>query len=429
LTKQSVPDTSSSEQRSRHESGTSLAAILGGVRDLRSQGTGFALCLVAYTEGSSYRKPGAVALVSAEHRIGVISGGCLEPDLETDARGALASGEARYVVFDSLDDNDMLFGSGSGCQGRTHVLILPDQPPYSALGTALLTADERHLCLEAALFIDGTGLGRGACWVGTSEVLIGWGLDVAALRAAPTGESRIPHNGQRCRVSRISIAPVPRLLIIGAGPEAAPLLQLTRGLGWRSLVVDHRSAALEALSPLCDRTVAARPAEALARFSDSTIDACVVMTHSAANDLEALRALACFPVPYIGLLGPPSRRNGLLRLLGKDCRAAILSRLHAPAGIKLGGHGPEVVALSVAAELQQQFSGLLRPSRIQDSVSVWTAPGERSMADRRNPSNRDQTVCALEQSDTGTPLQSVLSESTDKGRSCHRHAHCTRAPG
>jgi xanthine dehydrogenase accessory factor len=164
---------------------------------------------------------------------------------------------------------------------------------------------------------------------------------------------------------------------MGAGPEAQPLLQLACGLGWRSLVVDHRLAALEPLSALCDRIVDARPAEALARCSDWPIDACVVMTHSAAGDLEALRALACVPVPYIGLLGPASRRNELLRCLGKHDRAAILSRLHAPAGIKLGGHGPELVALSVAAELQQQFSGLLRSSRIRQSVSVWTAPSGR----------------------------------------------------
>jgi len=35
---------------------------------------------------------------------------------------------------------------------------------------------------------------------------------------------------------------------------------------------------------------------------------------------------------------------------------ALASRLHAPVGLRLGGHGPEVLALSICAELQSFFS-------------------------------------------------------------------------
>jgi xanthine/CO dehydrogenase XdhC/CoxF family maturation factor len=62
------------------------AGIVGGQRAvietagaMRAAGGAFSLVLVAQTEGSTYRKSGAVALVGADGvHVGVISGGCLE---------------------------------------------------------------------------------------------------------------------------------------------------------------------------------------------------------------------------------------------------------------------------------------------------------------------------------------------------------------
>jgi xanthine dehydrogenase accessory factor len=77
------------------------------------------------------------------------------------------------------------------------------------------------------------------------------------------------------------------------------------------------------------------------------------MTHTAANDREALAALARRAEPFVGLLGPPARRDELLAELDPGARVALTPRLHAPVGIRLGGHGPEVLALSICAELQR----------------------------------------------------------------------------
>jgi xanthine dehydrogenase accessory factor len=79
------------------------------------------------------------------------------------------------------------------------------------------------------------------------------------------------------------------------------------------------------------------------------------MSHRADIDLEALAALAASTIPYIGLLGPPARRDELLARLGDDERAALQRRLRAPVGLRLGGDGPEAIALAIAAELQQEF--------------------------------------------------------------------------
>src|SRR5262245_23355135 len=97
-------------------------AVIETAQALRGQGRPFALVLVVRAEGSTYRKPGALALVDdAGTHVGVISGGCLESGVELLAREALRGGGPRLTVFDRQSDDGGLFGSGSGCRGRMHV--------------------------------------------------------------------------------------------------------------------------------------------------------------------------------------------------------------------------------------------------------------------------------------------------------------------
>ena len=81
-------------------------------------------------------------------------------------------------------------------------------------------------------------------------------------------------------------------------------------------------------------------------------DAALVMHHHFELDREALLALAATAIPFVGLLGPVRRREDLFRVLPRAARDALLPRLHSPVGLKLGGQGPEAIALSIAAQLQ-----------------------------------------------------------------------------
>lgn len=303
-----------------------LLAVLEAARRHRAEGQPFALGLVTDTEGSTYRKAGALALVAASgERTGTISGGCLEPAFEALGADAIAAGQPLAAVFDTRDDDDLLFGSGSGCRGRMRVLAWPVPGP----GEALLDR------LEAA-HAKASGL---VVWVTTEAASPGRLVFTAAEADAAA--------------VRVAIAPVPRLLLLGAGPEAPPLLRLARTLGWLAEVADHRPDLLRAdrLAGAAARH-AARPAQALEKLAVSP-QAVVAMTHLAGVDLEALHALAPLDVPYVGLLGPPARRDELLAQLSEAERAALLPRLHAPAGLRLGGDGPEAIALAIVADLQR----------------------------------------------------------------------------
>jgi len=82
--------------------------------------------------------------------------------------------------------------------------------------------------------------------------------------------------------------------------------------------------------------------------------AAVVMSHHYSRDLAALQHAAAAGIGWIGLLGPVARRDALLAELDADLRARLLPRLQAPVGLRLGGEGPEAIALSIMAALQSR---------------------------------------------------------------------------
>jgi xanthine dehydrogenase accessory factor len=327
--------------------------ILGELADLAARRVAFTLCVVVRCSGSTYRKAGALALVEADgSRLGVISGGCLESDLESAARAVLARNLPRVALFDTRSDDDLVFGSGSGCRGQMQVLLLPVAAGAThPLCAALLSAERARRPLKAAFVTSGPHVGSGFLWSASVETELAPRVEPArALEGRPAGEHQLA-GGLSCAV--VLFPPSPCILLVGAGPEAPALIGIASLLGWRVIVSDHREALLAQHAAGAERTICARPAAALAAVGEQRLDACIVMTHTAANDREALAALARRAEPFIGLLGPPARRDELLAELDPEARALLTPRLHAPVGIRLGGHGPEMLALSICAELQR----------------------------------------------------------------------------
>src|ERR1700722_2543936 len=83
-----------------------------------------ALATLVHVEGSSYRRVGARLLVDAEGQwLGSISGGCLESDVIARALEVIADGEAQLAVYDTTGENDLVWGTGTGCNGVVRILI------------------------------------------------------------------------------------------------------------------------------------------------------------------------------------------------------------------------------------------------------------------------------------------------------------------
>ena len=144
--------------------------------------------LVIETRGSTYRTPGALMLFASDGaRAGLLSGGCLEGDLQEHAGRIFAGGPA--VIdrsYDSRGSDDPVWGLGLGCEGLMRVLLwrLDAEGGRSTLA-GLLAAEHRREPAALALDItDGRSvLATGADGPERSPVLSG-AVDDARLRAA-----------------------------------------------------------------------------------------------------------------------------------------------------------------------------------------------------------------------------------------------------
>lgn len=283
--------------------------------------------MVIATQGSTYRKPGALMLFSASgDRCGLLSGGCLEGDLADHASKLLAS-DARCLTktYDSRGSDDPVWGLGLGCEGLMTILLLRvDEVSHYEPLASLFAAEAQRQSASFAIDID-----SGA---------------VSAVAPAPSGLAG--------KLFTLSAERPPALLVCGAGPDVEPVAGLASLLGWQITIVDHRPAYIDAARfPPAARVLRVDAANLGATLLLDDYDAAVVMSHHLIADGQYLAALAECHVPYVGLLGPAARRERLIAELGPGAER-LRQRLRAPVGLDLGGRTPEAIALSIVAEIQ-----------------------------------------------------------------------------
>lgn len=301
-----------------------------------TRGDPVTLAVVLETEGSTYVRPGALALFGArDGQIGWLSGGCIEPDIELRAADAAASQGIEWMDIDTRSDEDLFAGSAVGCRGRLRLALLP----LAALdGWPALIDEWRRGHGDLRLDIRSTG----AVTAAVGDERMRWTVPVTSLPWAIEGGAHWT----------LDIATPPSVLVFGAGPETPALLPLLRTLGWTTTLVERRPR-WSGLGALADHALARSPAQALATARPH--DAALVMHHHFELDREALEHLAESisgqAIGFVGLLGPQRRREDLFRVLPASAVASLLPRLHSPIGLKLGGEGPEAIALSIAAQL------------------------------------------------------------------------------
>ena len=339
-----------------------LRDLLAAWRRLADAGGAAVLATVIHTEGSTYRRAGARLLVAADgSAIGVVSGGCLEPDLVEHAQAVLRSGEARRLRYDHARPDDLVWGLGLGCAGIVELFLERvdaahpgpletlrgwlDARTSGAIATRIGgpdTARRRTLCTGAAPEGDAALCAH----------------DAALADALASGRPRLLRDSAG-DVAIETFRPPPRLAIFGAGPDAPPLVAQAELLGWQVDVWDHRPEQARA-ERFPGHTVACTPAEdAVAAIAPTADTFAVVMTHHFLRDRTLLAALLASPCPYVAALGPRRRTEQLLREieLESGLPADTARRVFAPAGLDLGAEAPEEIALAIAAEIRAAASG------------------------------------------------------------------------
>lgn len=327
------------------------------------------LATVIATEGSTYRKPGAMMLMARGGAYeGLISGGCLEGDLLHHAAAVFASGEPSLVTYDMHADEELVWNLGLGCDGVIHLLLqrLDRERDFDFMEQleachgarrpvllALVTQADGVLPLGASGLVDSSDISVG------SAKLCSLLEDLCDPWRNP---GRDPKRDQwpswRCQTVRlgpdleasavvVNIPPRTRVLICGAGPDAVPMARAFAELDWEVLVVDHRPAFARAdRFPRGCTALCSRP-ERMAQILDpASLDAAVIMSHHLENDAAYLAAVAPHGLRYVGVLGPRARRDRLCEMAGCGERPVF-----GPVGLDIGAELPASIALSVAAEI------------------------------------------------------------------------------
>ena len=101
-----------------------LQDIVAAFEQVESGSTTAALATLVKAQGSTYRRPGARMLMTSQGQmVGSLSGGCLEGDVFEQAQAVMASGKPIVVQYDTMSDDDIIWGLGLGCNGIVQILI------------------------------------------------------------------------------------------------------------------------------------------------------------------------------------------------------------------------------------------------------------------------------------------------------------------
>ena len=365
-----------------------IGDVLAAIESLSAKGERMALATIVAVRGSTYRRPGARLLVPEDGSpVGNLSGGCLEGDVADMARVVMEEGRARLAGWDLTADDDAVWGLGLGCNGAIEVFIEPAEKAAEVAGAlrAALEA-ERPISVVTVVESEDPEVEAGARLVvrpdgSTDGSLGGPAVDAAATEAATAAlaqersEVRSLADGVRAFVEVLD--PPLRLVVCGAGHDAIPMVRAAAGVGWNVTVVDDRPAFLtpERFPEASGFVEVSEPSEAPKAGEIDERTYVVVMTHNFLRDKEYLRALLDSPAAYVGMLGPAARTQRLLIELaeeGEEIHETDRARIHGPAGLDLGGEGPEEIAQAIVAEIvavkRQRSGGFLRdrPGPIHD---------------------------------------------------------------
>jgi xanthine dehydrogenase accessory factor len=307
-----------------------VADLLPVLSQWHQQGLQCALATLIDVQGSAPRPVGSEMAICSDGRVaGYISGGCVEAAVALEAMACIADGQSRYLDY---GQDSPILDIQLSCGGRIGILVRP----LSDLGDYLArrrSYRERRLPLRMALH-RGSG-------------------SVRYLDEAQAVE--------REEVLQVHQVPL-RLVAFGADPAVLALVEMAPRFGIDLHVVRPNGPVAAPPGLPLSRYERRRLETALAsiRFDDRT--AIYSLMHDAGADLQIMQAGLASDAACIGVLGSRSKRAGRLKALRElGATDADLSRLRMPAGQRMAGSSPHVIAMGIIAEaieaVEQKTSG------------------------------------------------------------------------
>ncbi|MCR9077970.1 MAG: NTP transferase domain-containing protein [Hyphomonadaceae bacterium] len=303
-------------------SGEHAEDVLSRLSDWIATAQKCALVFVTATEGGAVRAPGALLAVGEQTSIGYISGGCIDADVELQARQACAKGESRALRY----------GAGSPfvdlplpCGGAIEVFIAcnPDITSIMSARDRLISRQEAELIVRT----DGT---------------IVLGSDIER-----------PAHGDHV----FTYCPKLRLRIAGRGADALALARVSDAAGYAThlQLVDDEDLENASAAGLPSLERLSTPA-AISANTDDAWTAFVLLFHDQDWEVPLLQQAVRGPAFYVGAVG--SRRTHANRcdaLKTAGCSAEEIAAIHGPIGLVPSLRDASMLAISTLAEIVGSF--------------------------------------------------------------------------
>lgn len=146
------------------------------------------------------------------------------------------------------------------------------------------------------------------------------------------------------------VLPQPQLLIFGSSHIAMALARIAKAMEYRVQAV--MSSADDSLFPDVDQVIELRDFSA-AMTSKSPY---VIVCTQGEGDADALAAALSLDCPYLSFVASRMKANGIYRELhDRGIGFDRLGKIKTPAGLDIGAKTPQEVAISILAEIIQDF--------------------------------------------------------------------------
>ncbi|MFO8043544.1 MAG: XdhC family protein [Alkalispirochaeta sp.] len=316
---------------------------------------------ICRVQGSSSRPLGSRMVITSEGTfIGSVSGGCVEGDVARRANEVFRDKVPRTLDYGPV--SDPLLEVGLNCDGRIEVIL---EYVDSQRAEALFPPIGSSLVTRYRMSGDGTAEVT-HYWESSNPdtASIAATADTTAMPEAPWYRTTTADGVQWSELVEPRM-PKPLLLIVSAGPPAAPLAVFGREMGYRVVVSDPREMyARRELFPAAHEVVCCWPRDlpqvvGVGPGGIGSRCAVVSLNHEPRFEDDLFRMLMEQPpVRYLGALG--KRRRHTERIERQSREGFDLDRLpeiHTPIGLDLGGRDPQDIALAIIAEIQAVRTG------------------------------------------------------------------------
>ncbi len=336
------------------------------------------LATIVSSSGSTPVPPGAKMLVRERGDIplGTIGGGCIEADVQQEARRLLETGGASRIRRFALSEDDI--ESGMLCGGTIDVFIEMLGLEETAVYSALVRGRESGRDAAVVTVIGPAQDKRGKFLVslqvsGVDEADLRRLGQVAGVLPESLGEALAGGIGRQTVIrlpfpgGEFVIEPVPGLqdlIIFGGGHVSKYVSQSAALAGFRVTVVDDRPEYANARRfPEAHRTLAVGfdASWDSIRIREST--SIVIVTRGHKFDERILERAVQTPARYIGMIGSRRKVTATFEhLVGRGTPRELLKNVRSPIGLEIGALTAEEIGISITAELIAVRRGVLSPA-------------------------------------------------------------------